>query len=114
MKGKILIVDDHEGIRTMLKTVLAEHNQVTEAESGAELQKAYSQEQPDVVLLDVKLPDANGLELLPSIKKRWPETEVIILTGRRTTMRPSPGPSRPPNGAPSIFCANPAISTSRN
>jgi DNA-binding NtrC family response regulator len=81
MKGKILIVDDHEGIRQMLKTVLSEHHQVTEADSGAELQKAYSQEQPDVVLLDVKLPDANGLELLPAIKKRWPETEVIVLTG---------------------------------
>ena len=34
-----------------------------------------------MVLLDVKLPDANGLELLPAIKKRWPETEVIVLTG---------------------------------
>ena len=33
------------------------------------------------MLLDVKLPDANGLDLLPLIKKRWPETEVIVLTG---------------------------------
>jgi DNA-binding NtrC family response regulator len=39
------------------------------------------QEQPDVVLLDVELKDANGLEMLPSLKKRWPETEVIVLTG---------------------------------
>ena len=36
-----------------------------------------------MVLLDVKLPDANGLDLLPKIKKHWPETEVIVLTGAR-------------------------------
>jgi DNA-binding NtrC family response regulator len=40
-----------------------------------------SGDQPDVVVLDVKLPDADGLDLLPQLKKRWPETEVIVLTG---------------------------------
>ena len=34
-----------------------------------------------MVLLDVKLPDADGLDLLPQIKKHWPDTEVIVLTG---------------------------------
>ena len=81
MKGKILVVDDQPDIRHMLRTILEADHTVTEAESGAALQNAYSQEQPDVVLLDVKLPDANGLELLPNLKKRWPETEVIVLTG---------------------------------
>ncbi len=81
MKGTILIVDDQPSIREMLKTILQGEYQVREAESGAELQKAFSQEQPDLVLLDVKLPDDNGLDLLPTIKKRWPDTEVIILTG---------------------------------
>jgi two-component system, NtrC family, response regulator HydG len=81
MKGKILIVDDHEGIRQMLKTVLEGENDISEAENGAALQKAFTQEQPDVILLDVALPDANGLELLPAVKKRWPDTEVIVLTG---------------------------------
>ncbi len=81
MKGKILIVDDDSGIREMLNAYLKDQNQVTEADSGAALQKAFAQEQPDVVLLDVKLPDANGLDLLPTIKKRWPETEIIVLTG---------------------------------
>lgn len=81
MKGKILIVDDQEDMREMLKCILEGENEVTEADSGAALQKAFSQDQPDVVLLDVKLPDADGLDLLPGIKKRWPGTEVIILTG---------------------------------
>ena len=81
MKGKILIVEDQAEFREMLKTILDADYQVAEAESGAALQDAFAQAQPDVVLLDVKLPDANGMELLPTIKKRWPETEVIILTG---------------------------------
>ena len=57
---------------------------MTEAESGAALQKSFSQDAPDVVLLDLKLPDANGLDLLPQIKKTWPDTEVIVLTGEAT------------------------------
>jgi DNA-binding NtrC family response regulator len=68
----------------MLKTILESDHTVTEAESGAALQEAYNQEQPDVVLLDVKLPDGNGLDFLPALKKRWPETEVIVLTGAPT------------------------------
>ena len=82
MKGKILIVDDKEPERALLRVPLAESHQVTEAESGAALQKCFSQDQPDLVLLDVNLGDANGLDLLPQIKRRWPETEVIVLTAQ--------------------------------
>ena len=81
MKGKILIVDDEKDFREMLKLALESDYQISEADSGAELQKAFARDQPDVVLLDVRLPDANGLELLPALKKRSPETQVIILTG---------------------------------
>src|SRR6516162_5707370 len=81
MKGKVLIVDDDRDLRAILSALFEDEFQVTEADSGAALQKAFASEQPDVVLLDVKLPDANGLELLPAVKKRWPDTEVIILTG---------------------------------
>lgn len=81
MKGKILIVDDVAEFRGVLKMHLESDYQVVEAESGEALKKAMSQEQPDVVLLDVKLGDDDGLKLLPMVKKRWPETEVIILTG---------------------------------
>jgi DNA-binding NtrC family response regulator len=81
MKGKILIVDDEAKYREVLNGWLTGDYQVTEADSGAALQKALTQEQPDVVLLDVRLGDADGLELLPAIKKRWPETEVVVLTG---------------------------------
>jgi DNA-binding NtrC family response regulator len=80
-QGRILIVDDEEGMRDLLKAILGSDYQITEADSGAALHQALDHEQPDVVLLDMKLPDANGLGLLPAIKRRWPATEVIILSG---------------------------------
>jgi|SRR6266853_488033 len=82
MKGKILIVDDQADYRGLLRLHLEDAYQIVEVESRASLQNAFAQEPADVVLLDVKLPDANGLiDLLPLIKERWPTTEVIILTG---------------------------------
>jgi DNA-binding NtrC family response regulator len=85
MKGKVLVVDDQSDLRGLLRMVLEREFDIAEAESGAALHKAFQhQEQPDVVVLDVVLPDANGLELLPQIKRRWPDTEVIVLTGHGT------------------------------
>jgi DNA-binding NtrC family response regulator len=84
MKGKILIVDDESELRNLLRALLEDEYTVTEAESGAALQKCLLQDAPDVVLLDLKLPDANGLDLLPQIKKTWPDAEVVVLTGEAT------------------------------
>ena len=84
MKGNILVVDDLADIREFLNLVLRESYQLAEAESGAALKQAFSRPQPDLVLLDVKLPDADGLDLLPQIKKQWPGTEVIVMTGNAT------------------------------
>jgi DNA-binding NtrC family response regulator len=80
-RGKVLIVDDQEGMRELLKLVLENQYHIAEADSGAALHQAFNHDQPDVVLLDLALPDANGFGLLPAIKQRWPETEVIVLTG---------------------------------
>jgi len=84
MKGKILVVDDAPDIRDLLGAILRETYDVTEATSGAELRQALTQQQQDVILLDLKLGDAEGLDLLPIIKKQWAETEVIVLTGNAT------------------------------
>ena len=81
MKGKVLIVDDETSLRELLVAALSELYDVAEAGTGAELQQFFFQTPPDVVLLDVQLPDANGLDLLPQLKKSWPDTEVIVLTG---------------------------------
>jgi DNA-binding NtrC family response regulator len=81
MNAKVLIVDDEKDLRDLLAAVLGEYYDIAQADSGAALLKCFSQDPPDLVLLDVVLPDAHGLDLLPQIKKRWPDTEVIVLSG---------------------------------
>ncbi|HWN93446.1 MAG TPA: sigma-54 dependent transcriptional regulator [Methylomirabilota bacterium] len=81
MKPKVMVVDDEAIIREFVKTCLEGAGyEVAEAGDAAGL-KAYAGPNPDIVLLDLKLPDADGLVLLPQVKKTWPEAEVIVLTG---------------------------------
>jgi DNA-binding NtrC family response regulator len=81
MKAKILIVDDQAELRRGLKSILETNFTVTEADSGAALKKLLGGAGPDVTLLDLNLGDDNGLNLLPQIKKNWPGTEVVVITG---------------------------------
>jgi DNA-binding NtrC family response regulator len=81
MKGTVLLVEDLADFRDVLKDMLSDSYGISEAGSGAELKQQMSGPQPDVILLDLQLPDANGLDLLPQLKKQWPETEVVVLTG---------------------------------
>ncbi|MBI3882044.1 MAG: sigma-54-dependent Fis family transcriptional regulator [Verrucomicrobia bacterium] len=85
MKPSILIVDDEPKLVDLIAGILdAEGYETSRADSVATLNKALEGEPVDAVLLDLKLGDENGLDLLPSIKKLWPETEVIVLTGYAT------------------------------
>lgn len=80
-KGSILVVDDEIEIREGLEALLASESfDVTLAETGeAGLQKI--DEQPfDLMLLDVSLPDRNGIEMLPEIHRRDPQLSVILIT----------------------------------
>ncbi len=82
MTAKIMIVDDEEDIRNLLVTIMSRAgHQAMALEDGDSLKASFTGPQPDLVLLDLKLPDADGLELLPPLKKNWPATEVIVLTG---------------------------------
>ncbi len=85
MKHKILLVDDQQELRTLLAdSFKARGYDVLEACDGASLKTAFAGQQPDVALIDLKLPDADGLELLTSLKSQWPDTEAIVLTGYGT------------------------------
>jgi DNA-binding NtrC family response regulator len=82
MQHSILIVEDEPFIRDLIKACL-EPVGCLMAEAGdlASARKAFSGAAPAVVLLDLRLPDGNGLSLLPEINKHWPGTRVVILTG---------------------------------
>ena len=80
-----MVVDDQPQQRELIKLMLEEGGyDVADAPDSARLTEAFTGPQPDVLLLDLRLPDANGMDLLPSIKRQWPETEVIVLTGHAT------------------------------
>lgn len=83
MKYKVMVVEDTQEIRDLLNIILKTggYEPVLKA-NATELKTALSGAEPDVMLLDLALPDGNGMELLPLIKKQWPDTQVIVLTGK--------------------------------
>ncbi|MGD1049437.1 MAG: response regulator, partial [Candidatus Krumholzibacteriaceae bacterium] len=81
MKPVILLVDDEDTIRLFLeKTLREEGYEALTAATGAEALEVTRSELPDLVLLDLKLPDMSGLEVLRQIKEEVPEVCVIMLT----------------------------------
>jgi DNA-binding NtrC family response regulator len=84
MKGmRVLIVDDEEDFRTTLAGRLQLRDlQPDTATDGAEaLELLRKQVEPDVMVLDLRLPGMDGIELLRRTRKAYPDMEVIILTG---------------------------------
>jgi DNA-binding NtrC family response regulator len=80
---KILLVDDEERFRSNLKKMLtAEGFEVSEANSGQKALEELALHAYDVILLDMRMPDMDGLTTLAAIKERHPDPEVIILTGQ--------------------------------
>ena len=81
---RILIVDDEPQIRRVLRTTLASQNYtVAEAKSGDEALEQFREERPDLILLDVNLPDRSGLEVCQEIR-RTSDAPIIMLTVRNT------------------------------
>lgn len=85
MNNSILIIEDDDGIREYLKEIfLDEGYSVNHARSGIKGLEIAERVVPDVVLLDLKLPDIEGEEVCKRIKKLMPEVCVIILTAKDT------------------------------
>lgn len=82
---RILVIDDELIIRSSCKKILApEGYEVISAESGKEGIELFEKEAFNLILLDLKMPDMDGIEVLKIIKDKWPETKIIILTGYST------------------------------
>jgi len=77
----ILIIDDEEKLRNLLSKIISyEGFEVLQAENSKTALKKMEQFDIDVVICDVKLPDGNGVELSKELKKKYPLTEIILLT----------------------------------
>lgn len=82
-KVSVLLVDDHEIVRMGLMTLLEDVpwiDVVGEAGSAAEAIAEVSARQPDVVVMDIRMPGESGIDACREIRQKWPQTRVIMLT----------------------------------
>ena len=83
--AKILIVDDAEHIRFLYSEELTEAGyEVITADSGYKLIDLIEQEKPDLIVLDIKMVDYNGLDLLQDIRNRYYDLPVVLCTAYDT------------------------------
>ena len=83
---RVFIADDHAIVREGLKQILAEQRDIVvagEAENGLDAVKLFRRSRPHVMLLDISLPDRNGIEVLKQIKQEKPELAVLMLSMHR-------------------------------
>ena len=81
-KWKILIVEDDAPVRHLIKvSLLAEDYTVITAESAAEAVQLAATQNPDMILLDLGLPDGDGIEVIEKVRL-WSETPIIVISAR--------------------------------
>jgi DNA-binding NarL/FixJ family response regulator len=86
-KHKIIIADDHRILREGLRALLSsdpELEVVGEAEDGQEAIRVVEKFKPGLVLMDLSMPRMNGMDAIKEIKKRSPDTKVLVLTVHKT------------------------------
>jgi DNA-binding NtrC family response regulator len=82
-KASILVIDDEENIRwTLAKILQREGYGVATAATIKDAWACLQDNSYDLVFLDIKLPDANGLTVLPELRSRFPSTQVVVLTAQ--------------------------------
>jgi len=81
-KANILIVDDEEVVRLAhMRSLQGADCNAQAAVGGRQALQVMEQDPFDVVLLDLRMPDLDGLDVLKTIKQRWPNSEVVVITG---------------------------------
>ncbi len=83
-RARILVVDDKENVRTLLARILGEAHDLTEAEDGQRAISLLSSREFDVVLTDLRMPGADGFEVLRVVRSQAPDTEVVLMTAYAT------------------------------
>jgi len=84
-RASILIVDDEDSVRRGYTRILGEMDcEAQAAADGEQALQAMARRPFDVVLLDLRMPGAGGLDVLRTMKQRWPASEVVVITGYPT------------------------------
>jgi DNA-binding NtrC family response regulator len=79
-QAQILIVDDKETMLSLLAKILSDQHDVTSAANGQQALDLIAAREFDVVLTDVRMPGADGFEVIRAVKRQWPATEVVMMT----------------------------------
>lgn len=85
IKTRVLLIDDHPIVSSGIAAVIADEPDlcvIAQATSALEAIDWFQREQPDVALVDVMLPDRNGIDLIDELRGRWPSTRFLVLTAR--------------------------------
>ncbi len=80
--SSVLVVDDEDQIRQLIRETLSQSGyQVTEARNGKEALQQYRQSPADLVIMDILMPDQDGLESITTLKHEFPNVKIIAITG---------------------------------
>ena len=79
---KIMLVDDAAFMRMMVKNALTKsgYDNIIEAQDGAEAVKKYAEEKPDMVFMDITMPNMDGLQALKKIREDDPNAKIVMCT----------------------------------
>jgi DNA-binding NarL/FixJ family response regulator len=87
-KKRVIVVDDHKLFRHCLRVIFSDDHPdieiVGEAESGTELFKLLSTTSADIVLLDILLPDMNGVDIARQLRKQYPDMKILTISGENS------------------------------
>jgi two-component system, chemotaxis family, chemotaxis protein CheY len=78
----VLVVDDQDQVRQLIRETLEQAGyEVEEARDGKEGLERYRATSPDLVIMDILMPDQDGLEVIMTLRREFPDTRVIAMTG---------------------------------
>ncbi len=83
----VLVVDDQDQVRQLIRETLEQAGyEVEEARDGKEGVERYRAKSPDLVIMDLLMPDQDGLEAIMTLRREFPQTRVIAMTGASDTI----------------------------
>ena len=78
---KVLIIDDSEPMRRMIRRFISDQvDEFVECEDGSEALAAYRRHRPDLVLMDIRMKDVDGLEATRELRRSFPEARVVVVS----------------------------------